>query len=72
MLPIIYRLSWQLDRRAEIWDANLSSKNLRFSKSDTQSAEITYPPFGLGIEDIDTWKCMADPFYNWKSRFKKK
>ena len=71
MLPVMFRLSWQLDRRAEIWDANLSSKDLRYSKSDTQSAEITYPPFGLGIEDIATWKWMADPFYNWKSRFKK-
>jgi hypothetical protein len=70
MLPVMSRLSWQLDRRAEIWDANLQSTNFRFSEYETQRAEIIYPPFGLGVEDIFTWEWMADPFYSWKSQFK--
>jgi hypothetical protein len=28
-------------------------------------AEIRYPPFSLGIEDIETWEWMRENYADW-------
>ena len=54
--------------RAETWDRNLQLNvcNLR-SNPDAilYGAEIRYPPFNLGVEDVNTWKWMRDKYAGW-------
>ena len=54
--------------RAETWDRNLPP-NICSLKSNPDAvllgAEIRYPPFGLGVEDVNTWKWMRDKYAGW-------
>jgi hypothetical protein len=55
-------------KRAETWDRNLPL-NICSLKSNPEAvlygAEIRYPPFDLGVEDINTWKWMRDKYAGW-------
>jgi hypothetical protein len=54
--------------RTETWDRNLPI-NMCSLKSNPDAvlfgAEIRYPPFGLGVEDVNTWKWMRDKYAGW-------
>jgi hypothetical protein len=54
--------------RAETWDRNLQL-NVCNLRSDPDAvlygAEIRYPPFKLGVEDVNTWKWMRDKYAGW-------
>lgn len=54
--------------RSQAWDKNLI-QNICALKTDPvaelQGAEIRYPPFDLGVEDINTWKWMRDKYVKW-------
>lgn len=54
--------------RAETWNRNLQL-NICSLKSNPDAvlfgAEIRYPPFELGVEDVNTWKWMRDKYAGW-------
>ncbi len=54
--------------RSQDWDQNLT-KNFCALQSNPaaplQGAEIRYPPFDLGVEDVNTWKWMRDKYAGW-------
>ena len=54
--------------RAETWDRNLPL-NICSLKSNPDAvlygAEIRYPPFDLGVEDVNTWEWMRDQYAGW-------
>jgi hypothetical protein len=54
--------------RAESWDKNLLL-NICILKAnpdaDLFGAEIRYPPFDLGVEDVNTWTWMRDKYAGW-------
>lgn len=50
------------------WDRNLSVNSCRIMSnpnSNLLGAEIQYPPFGLGIDDINTWEWMRSKYVGW-------
>ncbi len=54
--------------RAKDWDQNLATNYclLRLNpESELLGAEIRYPPFDLGVEDVNTWKWMRDRYVGW-------
>lgn len=54
--------------RSLVWDNNLQ-KNVCALKVDPEAAllgaEIQYPPFNLGVEDVNTWDWMRDKYVGW-------
>lgn len=56
-----------VDRSLE-WDRNLQ-ENICLLKQDSDAkllgAEILYPPFNLGVEDVNTWDWMRDKYAGW-------
>jgi hypothetical protein len=54
--------------RAETWDRNLPL-NICSLKANPDAvlygAEIRYPPFDLGVEDVNTWEWMRDKYAGW-------
>lgn len=54
--------------RSVVWDNNLQ-KNICALKVDPEAAllgaEIQYPPFNLGVEDVNTWEWMRDKYVGW-------
>ena len=54
--------------RSQVWDNNLQ-ENICLIKKDSNAdllgAEIQYPPFKLGVEDINTWPWMRDKYVGW-------
>lgn len=54
--------------RSQAWDENLN-KNICAIRTDPAAelhgAEIRYPPFGLGVEDVNTWKWMRNQYVVW-------
>jgi len=54
--------------RSQAWDQNLIQNicTLRVNPAaELRGAEIRYPPFGLGVEDVNTWKWMRDKYVGW-------
>jgi hypothetical protein len=50
------------------WDKNLTQNICvlqKYPDVELQGAEIRYPPFGLGVEDVNTWKWMRDKYAGW-------
>ena len=50
------------------WDRNLTQNICALEinpEAELQGAEIRYPPFGLGVEDVNTWKWMRDKYAGW-------
>lgn len=54
--------------RSQAWDQNLT-QNICALKinpaAELRGAEIRYPPFDLGVEDVNTWKWMRDKYVGW-------
>jgi hypothetical protein len=54
--------------RSLVWNNNLE-KNVCALKVDPKAvllgAEIQYPPFYLGVEDVNTWEWMRDKYVGW-------
>jgi hypothetical protein len=54
--------------RSQAWDQNLALNICALKEDPTaelRGAEIRYPPFGLGVEDVNTWKWMRDKYVGW-------
>jgi hypothetical membrane protein len=68
MIVVFLRIGFLGVARAEAWDRNLAI-NACVLKSDENAsllgAEIRYPPFGLGVEDVNTWDWMRDKYAGW-------
>lgn len=51
------------------WDKNLITNcEIIFGQTPSaplSGAEVTYPPLGLGIEDVNTWPWMRDSYVTW-------
>jgi hypothetical protein len=57
-----------LNERGKQWDMNKKTNYCAaISSSEGQflGAEIRYPPFALGIEDLSRWDWMANSFSDW-------
>ena len=56
--------------RSLTWDKNLKS-NICLLQNDSQAkllgAEIQYPPFYLGVDDVNTWEWMRNKYAGWVS-----
>ena len=54
--------------RSQTWDQNLT-QNICALKvnpaAELRGAEIRFPPFELGVEDVNTWKWMRDKYVGW-------
>ena len=66
---MLSRVSLEVTNRAAAWDFNLNLLAQEYQLVKFQAAEITYPPFELGIEDVATWGWMADPYLDWVRNF---
>jgi len=57
--------------RSLAWDKNLES-NICLIKNDSKAkllgAEIQYPPFYLGVDDVNTWEWMRNKYAGWVSQ----
>jgi hypothetical protein len=54
--------------RSQAWDQNLIHNicTLKVNPAaELRGAEIRYPPFGLGVEDVNTWTWMRDKYVGW-------
>ena len=54
--------------RSQAWDQNLIQNICTLNvdpAAELRGAEIRYPPFGLGVEDVNTWKWMRDKYVGW-------
>lgn len=54
--------------RSLMWDRNLTLNICALklnSDAELLGAEIRYPPFYLGVEDVNTWKWMRDKYAGW-------
>lgn len=50
------------------WDRNLVVNSCRIVEnpnSQLLGAEIQYPPFGLGVDDVNTWEWMRSKYVGW-------
>lgn len=67
MVSLIRCFTLLIDRGIE-WD-ELHAKNqclvLKEANTKITGAEIRYPPFDLGIEDVQTWPWMMDNYVAW-------
>lgn len=54
--------------RKGIWDkayaANICALQ-KDSSADLEGAEIIYPPFGLGVEDVNSWEWIRNDYSKW-------
>jgi hypothetical protein len=54
--------------RSLVWDRNLHT-NVCLLKANPDAkllgAEIQYPPFGLGVDDVNTWDWMRNKYIGW-------
>jgi hypothetical protein len=68
MAAIFLRIGALGIERGKTWDRNLIT-NACSLKADPEAAllgaEIRYPPFGLGVEDVNTWEWMRDKYAGW-------
>jgi hypothetical protein len=50
------------------WDRNLAVNACRILENPNSpllGAEIQYPPFGLGVDDVNTWEWMRGKYVGW-------
>jgi hypothetical protein len=70
MLAVFLRIGILGVNRSIQWDSNLS-KNVCLLKANPDAqllgAEIQYPPFGLGVDDVNTWDWMRNKYAGWVS-----
>lgn len=68
MLLIFLRVGVLGVARSQAWDQNLTQNICALKANpaaELRGAEIRYPPFGLGVEDVNTWKWMRDKYVGW-------
>lgn len=54
--------------RSLMWDRNLQTNVCLLKKNPDAKllgAEIQYPPFGLGVDDVNTWDWMRNKYAGW-------
>ena len=54
--------------RSQRWERNLVENSCRIAKNPNAKllgAEIQYPPFGLGVDDVNTWEWMRSKYVGW-------
>lgn len=52
------------------WDRNLATNSCLLKENPNAKllgAEIQYPPFGLGVDDVNTWEWMRYKYVGWVS-----
>jgi hypothetical protein len=68
MIAVLLRAGVMGINRSLVWDRNLQ-ENICLLKEDPEAsllgAEIQYPPFKLGVEDVNTWEWMRDKYVGW-------
>ena len=50
------------------WDRNLATNSCRIADNPSSAllgAEIQYPPFGLGVDDVNTWEWIRGKYVGW-------
>ena len=55
-------------QRSLQWDRNLTINSCRIAENPNSAligAEIQYPPFGLGVEDVNSWEWMRYKYVGW-------
>jgi hypothetical protein len=70
MTAVFLRIGIMGVNRSLDWDTNFQ-KNICLLKLDQKAsllgAEIQYPPFNLGVEDVNTWEWMRNKYVGWIS-----
>ena len=54
--------------RSMRWDRNLAVNSCRIVENPNAQllgAEVQYPPFGLGVDDVNTWEWMRSKYVGW-------
>lgn len=68
MMAVFLRVGVMGVNRSIVWDQNLQ-QNVCLLKNNPEApllgAEIQYPPFKLGVEDVNTWDWMRDKYVGW-------
>jgi hypothetical protein len=57
------------------WDRNLTINSCRIAENPNSAllgAEIQYPPFGLGVDDVNTWEWMRYKYVGWVENISEK
>jgi hypothetical protein len=57
------------------WDRNLTINSCRIAENPSSAllgAEIQYPPFGLGVDDVNTWEWMRYKYVGWVENISEK
>lgn len=57
------------------WDRNLTVNSCRIAENPNSAllgAEIQYPPFGLGVDDVSTWEWMRYKYVGWVENISEK
>jgi hypothetical protein len=68
MLFVFLRIGILGVERSLQWDRNLSMNSCRIAENPSSAllgAEIQYPPFGLGVDDVNTWEWMRYKYVGW-------
>ena len=70
LLLLSFRATLAFEKRKTDWD-NAFKTNVCLVKNDLKSnligAEMLYPGFNLGIEDVSSWRWMRDGYARWVS-----
>lgn len=73
LLLLSFRATLAFEKRKTDWD-NAFKTNVCLVKNDPKSkligAEMLYPGFNLGIEDVSSWEWMRDGYAKWISNSK--
>lgn len=73
LLLLSFRATLAFEKRKTDWD-NAFKTNVCLVKNDLKSnligAEMLYPGFNLGIEDVSSWEWMRDGYAKWISNSK--
>jgi hypothetical protein len=68
IIAVLLRAGVMGINRSLVWDRNLQ-ENICLLQEDPEAsllgAEIQYPPFKLGVEDVNTWEWMRNKYVGW-------
>jgi hypothetical protein len=68
MILLIIRVTFLAHRRSIDFETRLNVNYCLLKQNKNNElvgSEITYPPFNLGIEDIETWRWMRSSYEKW-------
>jgi hypothetical protein len=75
MVVIFARIGVMGIERSRDWDRNLILNMCALKVDETSQllgAELVYKPFGLGVEDVNTWEWMRSAYSKWVLNIPKK